>query len=198
LLEDSLVIADLSGDNPNVFYELAIRHAVRKPVVLLTQVGQLIPFDVSQSRAIPLDYRDLDSVDRCKKELFRQIKSVESDPYKVDSPISVAVDLQNLRQSENPLDKTMANIISMLEQIRNKLDSGFPVRHSKRSLIGKQMSRQDILKAIQNSNKAILDEIASGNITFPYEDVLSEQRKVIGGEAIGGDWDDQPDISKHN
>jgi len=118
LLEDTLVVADLTGRNPNVFYELAIRHAVRKPVVQIIQVGEPIPFDVSQSRTIPVDHRDLDSVAKCKAELILQIRKVEKDPGDVDTPISTAIDLQSLRQSENPLEKSSAEIITMLQEIR--------------------------------------------------------------------------------
>ena len=46
LVEWELVIADLSEHNPNVFYELAVRHALKKPIVQLIQAGQKIPFDV--------------------------------------------------------------------------------------------------------------------------------------------------------
>mgnify|MGYP003877561775 CR=1 FL=1 len=38
LIKDDLVIADLSEHNPNVFYELAIRHVTNKPVILLMVV----------------------------------------------------------------------------------------------------------------------------------------------------------------
>ena len=33
VVEDDLVIADLTERNPNVFYELAIRHAISRPFV---------------------------------------------------------------------------------------------------------------------------------------------------------------------
>lgn len=111
LVEDPLVVADLTGRNPNVFYELAVRHAVKKPVVQIIEVGEPIPFDVAATRTIQIDHRDLDSAARCREELARQIRTVEGDPSQVDSPISVAVDLQSLRRSENPLEKSNAEII---------------------------------------------------------------------------------------
>jgi len=118
LLEDHLVIADLSNHNPNVFYELAIRHAIRKPIVQLIEIGQTIPFDVSQNRTIRYDPRDWDSAERSKTELIEQIKSVEKNPSDVDNPISITMDLSSLRQSENPVAKSNAEIISMLQDIR--------------------------------------------------------------------------------
>lgn len=118
LLEDPLVVAGLTGRNPNVFYELAIRHAVRKPVVQIIQIGEPVPFDVAQSRTIQVDHRDLDSAAHCREELVRHIRAVESDPLQVDSPISVAVDLQSLRDSDKPLEKMYAEIIPMLQDIK--------------------------------------------------------------------------------
>ena len=118
LIDDDLVIADLTGRNPNVFYELAVRHTVKKPVVQIIQADESIPFDVAPTRTIHVDHRDLDSVATCKDELIKQIRCVEKDPSKIDSPISVAIDLQSLRQSENPLEKSNAEIISMLQDLR--------------------------------------------------------------------------------
>lgn len=122
LVADPLVIADLTGRNPNVFYELAVRHAVRKPCVQIIQTGEPVPFDVAQTRTIVVDHRDLDSAARCREELVKQIHAAETDPTEVDSPISVAIDLQSLRQSENPQERGSAEIIEMLYDLRMRLD----------------------------------------------------------------------------
>jgi hypothetical protein len=46
----NLVIADLSGRNPNVFYELGYAHALGKDVLLITQDIRELPFDVRHYR----------------------------------------------------------------------------------------------------------------------------------------------------
>jgi hypothetical protein len=117
IMNDPLVVADLTGHNPNVFYELAVRHAIKKPVVQLIQKGERIPFDISTTRTIQIDHTDLQSVAEAIEELTRQIRAVEKDPSKVDSPISIAVDLELLKQSADPQRKTLAEMRSMMQMI---------------------------------------------------------------------------------
>ncbi len=50
------LIADLTGRNPNVYYELGFAHAMGKPVVLLTQDVADVPFDLKHQRLI--EYAD--------------------------------------------------------------------------------------------------------------------------------------------
>jgi hypothetical protein len=52
VLSDAVVVADLTGWNPKVFYELAIRHAIRKPYVQIIAAGERPPFDVAGIRTI--------------------------------------------------------------------------------------------------------------------------------------------------
>ncbi len=122
IVDDPLVIADLTGMNPNVFYELAIRHAIRRPLVQVIQKGEKIPFDVAGMRTIPVDHRDLDSVEEAKGEIQKQIKAVESKkPADIDSPISVSVEIQSLRQSENPEKRSLAEFVSAVADLRSDI-----------------------------------------------------------------------------
>lgn len=56
LLLSDYVIADLTAANPNVFYELGVRHTAR-PATTLTLFAkqQMIPFDVNFLRSLPYD-----------------------------------------------------------------------------------------------------------------------------------------------
>lgn len=47
-----VVVADMTGRNPNVFYEVGYAHALGKVVILLTQKDEDIPFDLKHYRHI--------------------------------------------------------------------------------------------------------------------------------------------------
>jgi hypothetical protein len=51
-----LIIADCTGRNPNVFYEIGVAHTLGRPVVLITQRGDDVPFDLRAIRYIQFDY----------------------------------------------------------------------------------------------------------------------------------------------
>ena len=52
ITSSDLIIADLTDLNPNVFYELGLAHAFRKPVLLLTQEIDHVPFDLKSYRLL--------------------------------------------------------------------------------------------------------------------------------------------------
>lgn len=122
MVEDPLVIADLTGRNPNVFYELAIRHAIRKPFIQIIHKGERIPFDVAGTRTINVDHHDLDSVGAAKKEIVNQIKSLEQDSGNIETPISVSLDLQILRQSDDPRQRSIADIMSAMTDLPSRIE----------------------------------------------------------------------------
>jgi len=121
IAEDPMVVADLSGRNANVFYELALRHALKKPVIQLIGKEERIPFDVAATRIITLDHTDLDSVEEAKKEMVKQIKAAEAPNFVPDTPISVAVELQSLLSSEQPEDKRFGDLLSSLQDIQKSV-----------------------------------------------------------------------------
>lgn len=129
IVDAPLVIADLTERNPNVFYELALRHAIRKPLVQLIKKGELIPFDVAATRIIQFDLHNLDSVDAAKLEIIAQVKSLEAGKNETDNPISVSLDLKMLKESGNPEERSLADIVEAISDLRlavTSADKSFP------------------------------------------------------------------------
>jgi len=93
LINAELVIADLSFSNPNVFYELAIRHAMRKPVIQIIRTGDKLPFDINQIRTIHIDLSDvyaaIPQINTVQTEIRNQIRKILENPAEVESPLSV-------------------------------------------------------------------------------------------------------------
>jgi hypothetical protein len=53
----SVIVAELTGRNPNVFYELGIAHEQGKQVILLTQNMDDVPFDLLSLRVVPYEWK---------------------------------------------------------------------------------------------------------------------------------------------
>jgi hypothetical protein len=123
IIEDPIVIADLTGRNPNVFYELAIRHALRKPFVQIIQEGEEKPFDVAGIRTIEVNHHDLDSAQSAREQIIGQINSMKGEGYQVSSPISVTIDTDVLRRSGKPEQRQLADVLSAIDDMRSVLSS---------------------------------------------------------------------------
>jgi anti-anti-sigma factor len=55
--EAQLIIAEMTGCNPNVLYELGIAHTIGKKVIMITQSLDYVPFDLRHLRTILYEYK---------------------------------------------------------------------------------------------------------------------------------------------
>jgi hypothetical protein len=55
LVNAHLVLGILTDKNPNVWYELGVRHGLQKPTVMVMEEGEKIPFDISQYGVVTYD-----------------------------------------------------------------------------------------------------------------------------------------------
>lgn len=120
ILNDGIVIADLTDQNPNVFYELAVRHAVRKPFIQIIAEGQNIPFDVQGIRTIELDHQDLDSAASARESITKAIRAID-EGQPVDTPMTYTLNLQDLRSSGNAEERGMAEILEIVQGIQRQM-----------------------------------------------------------------------------
>ncbi len=92
IVKSRLVIVDLSYHNPNVFYELAIRHMMRLPIVQIARKADPIPFDINQMRTIIIDTTDIytfaPKIAMHRTEISSQVRRALDNADSVETPIS--------------------------------------------------------------------------------------------------------------
>ena len=119
LLEADLVVANLTGLNPNVMYELAVRHAKRLPVISLAENGTKLPFDIQAERT--LFYEDtMRGVEILKPKLKDAVNAINFDEENHDNPIYRAAKSQVMQQVVT--SDTESYILDRMDQISMQLN----------------------------------------------------------------------------
>ncbi|WP_410513454.1 hypothetical protein PaeBR_03060 [Paenibacillus sp. BR2-3] len=126
ILEDELVIANLTHLNPNVMYELAIRHAARKPVIQICEIGTKLPFDVIEERTI-FYTNDLSGVSKFKEELSGMVSALDDTDEITDNPIYRIINGILIQESAiNDTQKYIAKKLDSLEElVSSKIQNSF-------------------------------------------------------------------------
>ena len=93
LYKADIVIADLSGRNPNVFYELGARHVLRRGTILITRSRNDVPFHLLTDRVIQYNFpANAAQQADFEAKLAGQIRSIANNPDAPDSPFSQRIE----------------------------------------------------------------------------------------------------------
>ncbi len=99
LYRSDAVVADLTDLNPNVFYELGVRHALRSGTILIGLKGTKVPFDVGDLRIVPYEDR-IGGEKEAIPQIQDMLTSLLAEARQQDSPVLHAVpDLAELVSS---------------------------------------------------------------------------------------------------
>jgi hypothetical protein len=118
-----LVIADMSLENANAFYELGIRHMKRLPTIHMYSEGKDIPFDVKPYRAIPFKYLDPDDLTAAQAQLKAAVQEVIKPGYVVDNPVTQALGFEKLEETATPTEQVLLDTVRALEKRVSALDA---------------------------------------------------------------------------
>jgi hypothetical protein len=108
-------------------YWFAIRHFVDKPDIQIKEYSEVIPFDVTTIRTINVDYQFIDSINSCKDDIIKQIKSIEEnrDPSFLSNPISLAKKLKQTAGNEEQ-HKIVSEFLAENRRLKTQL-AEFPL-----------------------------------------------------------------------
>lgn len=93
LNRSELVIADITDRNPNVLYELGVRHTLGGPVIAIAQNNDDIPFDLTPYPFKIYGWKTKKEKEKFKEEIKEAIADLEQNPQKAVSPVRKYLDL---------------------------------------------------------------------------------------------------------
>ncbi len=187
LLDDDLLIANLTELNPNVMYELAVRHSVRKPVIIIASSDTKLPFDINDQRTIFYENTMLGAV-ALRRDLYKTILKCinEEEP---DNPIyDVAIETIIKRGSEE-VDSQDA-VIGLLNRIlinqdRDRTSSSTPrLRARARPYVFCEIT---VKSPTSNQREFIQENVVSGKGIDSVEYTTDSIKIFYSGSVIGLD-----------
>ncbi len=185
LVMSDIVIADLSGKNPNVFYELGVRHAVNNKTILIAEDLNDIPFDLQPLRTIVYRYEP-EHMLNLKNSLEQAIHEIFKDPDKIDNPVrrflydkevdklikqpippgydvfkNIISEIYSLKIEVSNQTNEIRNILKLITSSEGSIDETVPLENSKLKFF------EGIWKS-RKSGSTYCARVVNGELYMPY------------------------------
>lgn len=122
LVEARIVVADLTGRNPNVYYELGVAHAFQQPVAVLVDKVSSLSFDTQNEKVVEIGDSGTVGVNQAREASVRLEEVFEvvlADDYAVENlltSVAVARSLDALAP-DNPVASEVAAMREQLDEV---------------------------------------------------------------------------------
>lgn len=163
IINANIVLADISEDSPNVFYELGVSHSVgNKTITIMSRGDDKIPFDLSHYRAIQYDNTD-QGLKLLRFDISEAIKELERDNMmQPNNPVQEAgKDFFDLRRKIEEKLKALNDEIHRTEKFNKFIKNDFPKKDNNK--VAKQIINH-IRRLIHRDKTILLSICGSGAV----------------------------------
>lgn len=119
-LKAKMCVADLTEGNPNVYYELSVRHGKQLPVVLIADSKTVLPFDLGGARVVFFDSTSLVSSRKAREEVKTQIGAALEEGVPASNPIANGLRIAQLEGGDAG-DGVQLLMLERLEKINHSV-----------------------------------------------------------------------------
>ena len=187
-----VILADLTGKNPNVLYELGLAHALAKPAIMVTETFVDIPFDLRALRIIEYDRNAPAWGELLQENITKSIEEVMRDPLKAVPPAFLEVDKEGKTTKVTPIEKEILEIRNELSSLRREMrtrDIGSPsispsASPSPSPIEGRILSEKEAVKEIEQllakgmSESGIIKRMISNGVPFQWTVDILERKHM--------------------
>ena len=161
LLEARVVVADLTGRNPNVYYELGVAHAFQLPVAILVDKATSLSFDTQNEKVIEIGDAGVIGVNQARDavaQLTSVFNVILSDSYEVENLLTSVAAARSLDAlaPDNPFASEVSAIREQLDEIHAFIRGEVRSRPSPAYL-----SMRRFIEAQANSGALGIDDLLS-------------------------------------
>lgn len=183
-----VVIADLTDTNPNVFYELGVRHTLRNRTVLIAQSMKYVPSDL-RSYWVLIYQRDLSGLQDFKNGIRDILKGMMKNPEKPDNPVADFLGKKNislLLQERLANSKKLTALVGELSNNIYLADAALSTLNESEELRKQEKGRMVSHVRFENACLSLL--LSTRYIEFPKESLRNlsnlNSRLLINNTAL--------------
>ncbi|MBN2156490.1 MAG: hypothetical protein JW776_10640 [Candidatus Lokiarchaeota archaeon] len=159
-----IILADLSGKNPNVFYELGLAHGLAKPAILITNSMEDVPFDLRALRVLLYDKNEPRWGDILQDQITRVINEVKESPLEAVLPTFLSVDSESNQNTISPNDKILLELRNDIDLLRSELGRKRSIRYNSSQIT-------------ESEAEIFIDDMKSNNVP---ENIIAERLFNLG------------------
>jgi len=179
-----LIVADLTDSNPNVYYELGIAHGLQRPVILLTQAVDELPFDLRAYRVIPYSTH-FARINEARSKLEHTARGAREGGISFGNPVSDFVPPPSLEPSPEPPSGPAPSPSEVEDGEKGLLDHFIQLNDAMQTLTNLLNTNNQSTAQIGLDTQAA-GQLLQGTIESVSADSLRNQREIVArlGESL--------------